>query len=517
MAKLTRDVLVVGGGHNGLVAATLLARSGLSVLVAEQSEQLGGAVRTEYPFERAPELGVSSGAYLLGLMPPKLLRLLDLQLPLLRRDPHYFLPTSGERYLLLGSGQARSRQQLARFFCEQDWRAHEALQAELGDLREDIAPSWLAEPLSIEETAERYVRPPLREVFVQLCRGSIRTYLDRFGFRSDLIKAMYAVTDAFTGVFGAWDTPGTGMNFLIHNMCRLPASGGTWMLVRGGMGVLTAQLARLARELGAEIWTSRRVVSLRMAQGVCRGAVLADGSEVTASAVVVNADPFRLRQLAGAASFPAAYNQRLDAYARPGSSLKVNLALRGLPEFSCLKEDLGQHRGTIHLLADESEVIAALDKAFQQARAGELPEQPAMELYIHTALDSSLKDSKGRHSAALFVQWVPYALKASSWEVQEQPYVQHLLSLWERLAPGSAGLVDDVFTLTPPKIEQRFGMTGGHIHHIDNTFGFADRLPYTTPVEGLYSASAGCHPGGSVIGAAGHNAAARLLRDLGKG
>lgn len=509
------DVLVVGAGHNGLVAALLLARLGLDVLVVEEKAVVGGACRTEQPFQTAPNLKISTGAYLLGLMPPELLKILEIDIPLIRRDPHYFLPTTDKRYLLFGSDKEQMQQQFTAFFSQTDWQADVALQNELAQLREDIAPTWLESPLSIEETAEKYVRSPLRSTFINLCRQSVGEYLNRFDFKSDLLKAMYAVTDGFTGLFGSWDTPGTGMNFLIHNMCRLPGSDGTWMIVKGGMGTVTTRLAEAAIKAGAKIETGQGVSQILLNQGVVQGVVLQDQTEIQASTVIVNADPFRMRDLVKAENLPDQYNQRLDGYQRDGTTFKVNMCLRGLPKFTCLPENHGQYCSTIHLLPDESQVMPMLRQAFADVQSGRLPEFPAIEWYIHTTVDPDLQDAEKHHNSALFVQWVPYELQGTSWDAQEEQYVKHLLSICDRFAPGTSELVQEVFALHPQKLEQHFGLTRGHIHHVDNSFGFADRLPYTTPIQGLYSASSATHPAGSVIGAAGHNAAMQVMKDMG--
>ena len=514
MSTTQSDVIVVGAGHNGLVAATFLARGGLRVHVVEEKNAIGGAVRTERPFKKAPNLATSTGAYLLGVMQPELIAKLGIDLPLLRRDPHYFLPTTGERYLLFGSDREAMRSQFVSFFSEQDWAAYERLQAELEQIRDDVHKTWLEEPLSIEDTAERYVRPALRQIFVDLCRKPVGDYLDRFGFKSDLVKAMYAVTDGFSGLFGSWDTPGTGMNFLVHNMCRLPGSDGTWMIVRGGMGTVTSRIADAARAAGAKIETGRGVQRILVERGQARGVVLSDGTELRASAVVVNADPFRTRELVDRASLPAAFHAKVDAWERPGSTFKVNLALKGVPRFTCLPEDRNQYSSTIHLLPDEKDVLRLLREGFDAVKAGKLAEFPTIEWYIHTTVDSSLKDEAGHHNSALFVQWVPMELSGTTWEAEEDRYVKHLLSICDRFAPGTSELVVDTFPLHPKKIEQHFGIRNGHIHHVDNSFGFADRAPYAWPLPGLYSCSAGTHPAGSVIGAAGHNAAMRVLKDL---
>ncbi|MPZ25697.1 MAG: NAD(P)-binding protein [Micromonosporaceae bacterium] len=519
------DVAIIGAGHNGLVAAVLLARAGLAVVVLEAADVIGGATRTERPFPKVPGLRQSTGSYLLGLMPPELLRTLDIELPVRRREPHYFLPTPGpvgSPYLLCGADPAATRAQLAERFSPADAAADDALAAELAALREDLAPAWLAEPLPAEETAARYVRPALRRVFVDLVRGSVAEYLDRFGFRSELMIAMYAVTDGLSGLHAGPDDPGTGHNFLVHNMCRLPGAGGTWMIVEGGMGTVSGTLAEAAWAAGATVHTGAPVTAVRLASGAAVGVGLADGRELAAKVVLGACDPYRLIDLTPAGALPDALVNAMRGVQRTGTTLKVNLALRDLPRFSCLPDSAPSPFGsTIHLLpgsaglAGSTAPMAALRQMWADVQAGRLPVEPTIEWYVHTTVDPSLRDQAGHHSSALFVQSVPYAVAGSSWTAELDSYVARLLAICDRYAPGTSELVVDTMPLPPTGIESHFGITGGHIHHVDNTVSFTDRMPYATGVDGLYAGSAGCHPAGSVIGAAGHNAARRILSDLG--
>lgn len=509
------DVVVIGAGHNGLVAATLLARAGLDVVVCEASDVVGGAARTEQPFAKVPGLRHSTGAYLLGLMPPELIATLGVDLPVMRRDPHYALPApagSNLPSLLLGSDAAANAAALEAAFSPADARADAALQAELDAIREDLAPAWLAEPLSLEGTAERYLRPELRDVFVAACRGSVLDYLDRFGFRDERLLAMYAITDGISGLTAGVDDPGTGHNFLAHNMGRLPGSGGTWMIVRGGMGTVTAALADAARRAGARIRTGEPVRMIETTGAEVTGVELDQGFLGT-SVVLAACDPFRLPALVGPA-LPPDLRERLDGMRRPGVTLKLNLALREVPVFPSLAAR-STGGATVHLMPGEDRPLDAVRAMWADVQAGRLPDFPTIEWYLHTTVDPSLQDAAGHHSSALFVQSVPHVPAGSTWEAELPGYVAHLLEVCDRFAPGTSANVADSLALPPSGIEARFGITGGHIHHVDNTIAFADRMPYATGVPGLYAGSAGCHPAGSVIGAAGHNAARRILRDLG--
>jgi phytoene dehydrogenase-like protein len=541
------DVVIIGAGHNGLVSAVLLARAGLEVVVLEADEKLGGATRTERPFARVPGLGQSTGSYLLGLMPPELLRKLDLEIPVLRRDPHYFLPTPGGQgspYLLFGTDREATRAQMEKFFSARDVAADEAMQVEIAALRADLAPAWLEEPGSVEEVAERHIRPQLQSTFIDLVRGSVADYLSRFGFKSELLMSMYAVTDGLSGLNAGPDDPGTGHNFLVHNMCRLPGSDGTWMIARGGMGTVSRTFADAARAAGATILTGTPVRAVTVDNGAASGVVLADGRSISARVVLGSCDPYALMSLVPEGALPAELTSRMAAVKRTGTTLKVNMALTGLPAFSCLPPGSPSPFGsTIHLLpgsaglssvrsraaagrsdgvaglagsAGSDSPMAALRAMWADVQAGRLPAEPTMEWYLHTTVDPSLQDEGGHHSSALFVQSVPYELAGTTWDEALPGYVEQLLAICDRYAPGTSSLVADTMPLSPPGIEKHFGITGGHIHHVDNTVAFDQRMPYATGLDGLYAGSAGAHPAGSVIGAAGHNAAQRILKDLGR-
>jgi phytoene dehydrogenase-like protein len=301
--------------------------------------------------------------------------------------------------LLLGADHDANRRALEAAFSPADARADAALGAELAALREDLAPAWLTEPESLEATAERWIRPALQEQFVALCRGSVVEYLDRFGFVGQRLPARYAVTDGISGLAAGPDDPGTGHNFLAHNMCRLPGGDGTWMIVAGGMGTVGAALAEAARGAGAGLCPGIPVARIETDQGAVTGVATYDGRVVRARVVLAAGDPFRLPGLVGPGVLPADLTERLDRLFRPGVTMKVNLALTRPPRFPSLG-NRSAGGATVHLLPGEDRPLDAVREMWREVGAGRLPAFPTIEWYLHTTVDGSLSDPAGRHSSA---------------------------------------------------------------------------------------------------------------------
>lgn len=489
------NVVVIGAGHNGLVAAARLARAGHGVTVYEAADVVGGACRTEYPFVRAPQLASSTGAYLLGLMPPELLAELEVTLPLRRRDPHYLLPARpGRDALVLGADAAANHAALTAVFGPQDAAADARTGTLLAALRDDLGPSWLAPALCLEDTAERYVRPALRQTYLDLVRGSALDFLRSNGFRSDELIAMYAATDGMPGSALAPDEPGTGHNLLVHSMCRLPGANGTWMAVDGGMGTVSAALADTVVAAGGKIVTNRAVAAVTTSGNRVDGVAFSDGGTAPATAVIAAVDPHRLASLAPLPELAA----RLSAWrALPGMTFKLNLALDAPPNFGVALPGPGT---TVHLLeAVDGSYVAGLLAAYAAARAGELPTALPIEVYVSAGL-----------ATGVFVQPVPNQI-TGGWAERRDDVTEAVLARVAAAAPGLK--VRDQLALAPPDIESRFGITSGHIFHVDNSVATIDRVPCRTELAGLFAGAAGAHPAGSVIGAAGWIAAGEVLAD----
>jgi phytoene dehydrogenase-like protein len=535
------DVVVVGAGVNGLVCALVLARAGLSVHVVEGAAAIGGGCRAERPFARAPRLAASPGAHRLGFVPKDLLRLAGVSLPLRAREPSMFVPTTREgRYLLAasssesgsasgsasgasagagagastgtGNGAAALRDAVAAF-APGDARALDAMHAELDEIVADLAPAWLAGPLSIEETAERFVRAARREAFVALCRGSLSAYFDRFGLASEVVRAALAV-DALEHAFASPDRAGSGAPLVVRHAARALSAGGADAVAVGGPGAVTDALARAAKALGVTIATGNAVARVAVEGNTVAGVVLRDGTTVRAETVVCNADPFQLRAMVGAEKLPPDYVNKIDGFTRAGSIARVRLALAELPAFTALREDRGQHRATVCLLPGGDAPLAALRAAFADAEAGRVPAAPPLACAFPTASDPSERDPEGGHVASLLVPWTPYDLRGTTWAAEEDAFLRRILTIVDSFAPGTSDRVVDAVVLHPKKLEAQLGVTRGYASQVDDAVVFGDRLPYATPIPGLYACGAGCAPAGGVFGVAGHNAAKRVLADM---
>jgi len=523
---------VVGGGHNGLVAAALLARAGLRVRLFERRPMLGGACVTE---ELWPGYRVSRAAYVAGLLRPALLRELGLErrgLRLLRRDPSSFTPLPDGPGLLLGSDAQASQRSIARF-SQRDAERYPAYERLLDRVARAFEPLLDAPP-----PEPGRLRPRDLALLARLGMGALRLGGDLPGglslllgaarpaleqwFESEPLRSTLA-TDAVIGAWAAPSTPGTGYVLFHHVMGETGGARGVWAYVQGGMGSLSDAIADAAREAGAELRVDAPVRRIELVDGRAAGLVLESGETLEARVVVSGADPANtLLSLVGSDALPEGSASALTALDFRSGSLKLNLALDRLPAFRGISGSgpAPEHRGTIHVGADS---LDALEVAFEVARDGRLPERPMVELTLPSAVDDSLAPA-GHHVASLFVQWVPWQPKDSSWEVERDRFADRVLGLVDEVAPGFSSSVIHRDVLAPPDLERVFGLTGGNIFHGAMTLdrlGFSRPVPgwrpYRTPVPGLYLCGAGTHPGGGVMGACGRLAAREILRDLRRG
>jgi len=512
------DAIIIGAGHNGLIAAAYLARAKKRVLVLERRPIVGGACVTE---EVWPGYRVSTAAYLCSLLRPEIVADLELArhgFEVYRRETSGFAPTHHGETLYFYPDEARMRPELERFCAQtpEDVAAYFEFEADVEKVAAVVDPFLMREPPSEAELRAAFETAGIASLYEPFMHGSVRDLLEP-RFRNERLKTMLA-TDGLIGTYGGPSTPGTAYVLLHHYLGTILGSRGGWGYVRGGMGNITQALAHVVNALGGEIRTSAEVERILIQDGQAVGVRLTDGTEIEAEAILSNADPYRT--FAGLAEDTVQDDN--DAHwkklvTQGGASAKINLAVSELPVFTCLPNGPipgPEHLGTIHLGPD----MAYLERAWEEASRGYPSTEPMIEMYVQTATDSSLTPP-GRHILSLFVQYFPYNLAPGlDLDTEREAFADRVIAQVAQYAPNVPASILHRQILTPRDLEARFGLTGGHIFHGDllppNLW---DQRPGSgfhgakTPLPGLYLCGSGAHPGGCVCGAPGYNAAQALL------
>ncbi|KAL3630295.1 hypothetical protein CASFOL_023279 [Castilleja foliolosa] len=539
------DALVIGGGHNGLIAATYLARSGLSVAVLERRHVIGGAAVTE---ELIPGFKFSRCSYLQSLLRPTVIKELELArhgLKLLKRSPSSFTPCVDGRYLLLGPDKELNYSEISKF-SKSDAEAYpryESLLEKICEFMDPLLDSSPPEKLQEIPSLNARMKDNLQKSifwahllrraatmgqkdlvnFVDLLLSPVSKVLNNW-FESDVLKATLA-TDAVIGTTGSTSTPGSGYVLLHHVMGETDGDRGIWSYVEGGMGSVSLAISNAAREAGATIITEAEVSKLMIDDSgrVC-GVMLADGTQICSSVVLSNATPHKtFTELVPENVLPDDFLGAVKNADYSSATTKINLAVDKLPHFHCCKlngSEVGpQHIGTIHI---GSESMEEIDAASQESANGIPSRRPVIEMTIPSVLDKTISPP-GMHVINLFIQYTPYKPSGGSWDDPEyrKSFAQRCFNLIEEHAPGFNSSIIGYDMLTPPDLEREIGLTGGNVFHgamgLDSLFlmrpvkGWSN---YRTPLKGLYLCGSGTHPGGGVMGAPGRNAAHVVIQDI---
>jgi phytoene dehydrogenase-like protein len=512
------DCAVIGAGHNGLVCAAYLARKGRSVLVLEAAEQVGGAAVTR---EFAPGFRVSSCAHLLHLMPAGIMRELRLADQGLRFAGQT-LPTlalsADERPLVLGAGHERELAERSPL----DAAAYREWQRLLARLAAALHPTLAGIPprLGTDAWRERLALLNLGWRLRRLGRRDMRELLRIGGmcvhdlleerFTLPLLKGALAL-DAVLGTNYGPRSPGTVFSLLY----RHAASGGPEALAQpqGGLGALTAALARAAHGAGAEIRTGAPVAKILVREDRAAGVVLTSGEEIAAASVISSADPkTTFLKLLGSEHLDAGFVRRVTQLRTRGLAGKLHLALARAPQIAGLAPEA--LRGRL-LVAPSPDYI---ERAYNHAKYRECSAEPMLEITLPTLADPSLAP-EGQHVLSVIVQYAPYA-PAAGWACERERFTDVVIDTLERYLPGLRASMVARELLTPEDIEREFRIQGGHWHHAElalDQFFMMRPLPgtaqYRAPLPGLFMCGAGCHPGGGVTGLAGRSAARELLSE----
>ena len=524
----SHDVIVVGGGHNGLVAAGLLARHGLRTVVLERRPVVGGAAVSEHPF--GPDYTVTSLSYVVSLLPPALVR--DLRLE--RHGYHvypqgpYFAPHRDGRYLQLPSQGRARREQIEKFSSKDadaigEWDSRlDAIGKVLGPLLSDIPPK-VGSRRPADLARQALLLGKLRGVderkavdITRLLTCSVADLVED-QFESDALRGVLAVS----GVIGTWAGPrsaGTAYVMLHHHVGDIgDGQTGAWGFPRGGMGGLTQALASAARSLGTQIRTEATVARILTKDGAATGVLLESGEELAARTVITTAHPqISFLQLLDRRDLPADFVHDIETWKSRSGTVKVNVVVDRLPQFTSHPGfDPHVHGGTIVL----AESLDDIEGAFADAVAGRPATLPFADVCIPSVFDDSLAPA-GQHVVSMFTQWVPHTWSAEPHAVELEAYADRVVARMDAVAPGFADSVLHRQVIGPHTMQEEYGLVGGNIFHGELTVGqmfharpAAGYADLRTPVRGLYQAGSATHGGGGVTGVPGRNVVRQVLAD----